>query len=1143
MNGPLLGLEWLLAALYLLSGLNDLFLDLVFYIKPLRRRIAQGRENPRCAEWELHAEPEKAIAILIPAWDESAVIGAMLESTSDRLDYVNYDIFVGTYPNDEPTQFEVARVAFDRPRIHRVVCPNAGPTSKADCLNWVVEAVRLKERECGKRYEVFVLQDAEDVVHPLALKVFNRFVPQYDLVQLPVIPYPRDLHHFTGNTYLDEFAENHLKALTSRLAVGGMIPSAGVGTAFSRAACDELAAQTQNVLFPPISLTEDYDFSFRLFRNRRKSGLAEVWVDRTDGQGRQVKELVAIREFFPSSFAAAIRQKQRWLLGITFQGTQKLGWGRGWRERYMLLRDRIGVITALMNLAAFFIIFVTGEEIAEARFHHLPWSAALPGYRPVGALSLLIDINLLLLANRLFQRAAFVARVAGLRQALVAPVRLLWSNVVDFVCAYHAVRRFVHSEYSSKPLRWMKTVHEYPSVETLLRRHRPLGDILLERRAVTPDQLREGLALQAGPTYPKRYLGEILVEAGCLKADHLLQALAVQISVTVTLREPLADHDLPLLVNQVIRPPSEARNGTSRIPSQMVSARQPPGRFSLHSAVGITSDPIARASRGGPATRHHTRSFEFAGAAARPRRTVAAVQGIRTPRLRPAGRAGALSPPRELPIAFRRVAHNASDVKPVTRLVSEPTPLPNARRFQMLHTLADLAPSGEHPVRFVAVIGTRPEAIKLAPVIAELRARAAHSGRANDVFVCVTGQHQDMVMEPLALFNIVPDLDLGLMEHDQTLTTISARVLEALGPVLDRLKPEWILVQGDTATTAMAATAAFYTGIKVAHIEAGLRSNDLQNPFPEEANRRVVSILASMHFAATDSGRKNLLREGVRESAIKVTGNTGIDALRLHCGRLNLSYAAQRRLDASQKESSGDPLRILVTAHRRENLESGIAGICQAIHSLVATYPDRFHFVWPMHPNPRVSDVARRSLAGLRDVTLTPAVGYDRLLALLAQCDIVLTDSGGLQEEAPSFAKPVLILREATERPEGVWAGMARLVGTNPLDIQTAVEEKAAEIDAERRQANLVSPEGSEDMDSAPQNPYGDGRAAARIADFFSGIPVREFVYATPRNTSRMPAHVSDARPRAPLHAIQHAIQESGGLRPPTAYNPAIAEG
>lgn len=1109
----MLDLEWFLAVAYLIGGLNDLFLDLVFYLKPLRRFLAQGRENPRCAEWELHAQAEKSIAILIPAWDESAVIGAMLESTSDRLDYANYDIFVGCYPNDEATQFEVARAAFDRPRIHRVVCPNPGPTSKADCLNWIVEAIRLKETETGKRYEIFVLEDAEDVVHPLTLKVFNRFIPEYDLIQLPVIPYERSLYNITGNTYLDEFAETHLKSLTSRLAVGGMVPSAGVGTGFSRAACDELAEQTNHVLFPPVSLTEDYDFSFRLFRNQRKSGLAEVWVDRTDARGRHVKELVAIREFFPNTFGDAIRQKQRWLLGITFQGAQKLGWGSGWRERYMLLRDRVGVATSFLNLVALFIFFRMGDLMIEAHLRGLPWTTDMPPYDPGSPLAILIDINLLLLLNRIFQRSAFTARVARMRQIFIAPVRMLWSNVIDFYCAVHAVRRFTHSEMTGKPLKWLKTAHEYPNVETLLRRHRPLGDILLERRIISPEQLRAGLAIQSRPGYRDRYLGEILVAIPVMTQDDLLEALSIQTRTKITLREPVSElvdaQDVPLIINQVVKMPSQPLapgriSSPSVFPSQLMAAAAAPGSPAMQ-----FGDPVARA------TRPVLRSYTFQGAANRPRPNA---PGSNVPgglHLRPntpkswrqqdlPAVSAALAPqpkalvqempaPASLPVPSpARMAGQPEGDLAITRVVSAkafPTatrsvPTFYSRRITMLHTVNNDWKPSVHK-RFVVVIGTRPEAIKLSPVIAELRGRQVASNAPDDVFVCTTGQHQDMVLEPLALFGIVPDLDLGLMEHGQTLAEIGARVLDHFAQVLAELKPEWVIVQGDTATTAMAALAAFYAGVKVAHVEAGLRTHDLRNPFPEEANRRMVGIVTAMHFAATEGARKNLLREGVQEQNIRVTGNTGIDALRLHCERLGLAMTSPTLPHADS------PLRILVTAHRRENLESGIHDLCQAIHALVEAHPDRFHFVWPLHPNPRVSDIARRYLAGLRDVTLTAAVSYDRLLALLAQCDMVVTDSGGLQEEAPSFGKPVLILREATERPEGVWAGIARLVGTDPAQIQAAVETMALQIEADhaRRRASDIPP-------ALPENPYGDGRASTRIADYFADKTVREFAYA-----------------------------------------------
>jgi UDP-N-acetylglucosamine 2-epimerase (non-hydrolysing) len=284
----------------------------------------------------------------------------------------------------------------------------------------------------------------------------------------------------------------------------------------------------------------------------------------------------------------------------------------------------------------------------------------------------------------------------------------------------------------------------------------------------------------------------------------------------------------------------------------------------------------------------------------------------------------------------------------------------------------------------------------------------------------------------------------------------------------------------------------------------------------------MVGIVASMHFAATEASKKNLIREGVLESAIRVTGNTGIDALHLHCNRIGLPLASPRRALGSESGEETEPrtlrpVRVLVTAHRRENLDAGIHDICQAIKDLTQSHPDRFHFVWPLHPNPRVSDLARRYLTGVRDVTLTAAVGYDRLLSLLSQCDLVVTDSGGLQEEAPSFGKPVLILRDATERPEGVWAGVARLVGTDSAKIFTAVEELSAQVEAEylRRRQFDIAP-------AAPANPYGDGFASARIADYFSGLPVREFGYTSPAPSRLRPFPPRSASgSRAAVQSIQ----------------------
>ena len=702
----------------------------------------------------------------------------MLESTCDRLEYRNYDIFVGTYPNDEATQMEVARAAFDRPNVHRVVCPNAGPTSKADCLDWVVETVKLRETETGERYEIFCLQDAEDVVHPLTLKVFNRFVPEYDLVQLPVIPYERGLHKLTGGTYLDEFAEVHLKGLTSRLAVGGMVPSAGVGTAFSRAACDELASQTNNVLFPPVSLTEDYDFSFRMFRNGRKSGIAEVWVDRTDAAGRTLKELVAIREFFPAKFGDAVRQKQRWMLGIAFQGAQKLGWGTGWRERYMLLRDRIGVLTSVLNLAALFIFFQLYVEIALGLLSHHTWLQSLPAYYPSRALSWAIDANLVLLANRIFQRARFVGQVASRRQMLLAPVRIVWSNVIDFYCTFHAIRRFTHATFTGKPLKWLKTAHEFPNVEALLQRHRPLGDLLLEHRFLSPEQLRKALGIQSRSEDRQTPLGQILLSIGAITSDQLLSVLDMQRESRELLEQAGAEDALSMPAAHL----AEA-DLISDLPAGMVYGASPVSTSVAPARREVLSDPDNLFIRPLRPEEQRRRTFPSATPAA-PAHPPVLGPIIEQP-IEPLALPLNLVPPvvekpaapAPLRIASRpvRPSHLRNPRTAITRMVPSSTSKP---RFALLRKMAANMEITMPSYRFVVAIGTRPEAIKLAPVVRELRMRAQRAGLGDPVFVCATGQHTDMVQKALAFHGVAVNRDLALLAADQSLATMSARILQ-----------------------------------------------------------------------------------------------------------------------------------------------------------------------------------------------------------------------------------------------------------------------------------------------------------------------------------------------------------------------------
>lgn len=356
----------------------------------------------------------------------------------------------------------------------------------------------------------------------------------------------------------------------------------------------------------------------------------------------------------------------------------------------------------------------------------------------------------------------------------------------------------------------------------------------------------------------------------------------------------------------------------------------------------------------------------------------------------------------------------------------------------------------------MTVYGTRPEAIKVAPVIRAVEASGSLHGA-----TVVTGQHREMLDEVNQLFGIVPDHDLDIMRHGQTLAQIAARVLARLDPVLASVQPDAVLVQGDTTTSTAAALAAFYRGIPVVHLEAGLRSHDLCSPFPEEGNRKVTTQLAALHLAPTATSRANLLREGVAPEAVAVTGNTVIDALLETVGRaVAFSDPVLEALSAS-----GRPV-LLVTTHRRENWGDAMQGMGRALARLARADPDQV-VVLPVHRNPVVREAVLPQLAGLPNVLVTEPLDYGQFTRMLALARIVLTDSGGVQEEAPSLGKPVLVMRDNTERPEAVDAGTVRLIGTDEQRIVDEVTRLAEDRDHYAAMANAV-------------NPYGDGRAAER---------------------------------------------------------------
>ena len=364
-------------------------------------------------------------------------------------------------------------------------------------------------------------------------------------------------------------------------------------------------------------------------------------------------------------------------------------------------------------------------------------------------------------------------------------------------------------------------------------------------------------------------------------------------------------------------------------------------------------------------------------------------------------------------------------------------------------------------LRVMVVFGTRPEVIKLALVIAELRRRSA----AFETVICATAQHREMLDQTLSIFDLEPDIDLDIMRPDQSLSSLGARVLSELDSVMVDVRPDWTLVQGDTTTVMMAALAAQHRQVRVGHVEAGLRTFDRMNPFPEEMNRVVTDHISDLLFPPTPAARQHLLREGIDASRIVVTGNTGIDAL------LSVASSPWRPAPPSPCAAlPGHKQWILVTAHRRENHGAPLERICAGLRQIALERRDQVEIVYPVHRNPKVWDPVHASLSDVDGITLLPPVDYREMVFLLQNSTLALTDSGGLQEECPSLGKPALVLRETTERPEAVDAGIARVIGTVPERI---VAEVSRLLDDPDDYASMV----------AKNNPFGDGKASLRIVD------------------------------------------------------------
>jgi adsorption protein B len=534
-----------LAVLMLVFGLDDLLIDVVYWVRRVWRALTVYRVHNRLGTDALTTPFEKPLAIMVPAWHETGVIGKMAELAATTLDYENYHIFVGTYPNDADTQREVDEVCARFRNVHKVVCARPGPTSKADCLNNVLESIFQFERRANLEFSGFILHDAEDVISAMELRLFNFLVDRKDLIQLPVYPFERRWWQFTSGHYMDEFAEHHGKDIPVREALAGQVPSAGVGTCFSRRAIRVLLADGDGIAFDVQSLTEDYDIGFRL----RARGMTEIFVrfptrsvraahapPSPFGRSERDASVVCVREYFPDTLATAVRQKSRWIIGIVYQGSKTHGWTRSLSLNYFLWRDRKGAVS---NIAGF---------LATVLFVQLlllwAWQALVPDSYQFPSifegdwwLAVLLSINFVLMLNRIVQRVIFVSLYYGLSSGLLSILRVFWGGFINFAANCRAIAQVI-SHGDARRVAWDKTMHDFPVLGEQSRARRALGRILVDQGAITTAQLDAALAVRTRGLK----IGSALVHAGVITPEQLAAAIAEQSGVTW---EPVETRDLP----------------------------------------------------------------------------------------------------------------------------------------------------------------------------------------------------------------------------------------------------------------------------------------------------------------------------------------------------------------------------------------------------------------------------------------------------------------------------------------------------------------------------------------------------------------------------------------------------------------------
>jgi adsorption protein B len=539
------------AGIYFLLGVDDIIFDLLFWERRIRRAFNRHKFPPLTIE-KLRSKPEQRIAIMIPCWQEFEVVGRMLEFAATTLEYQRYDIFVGVYPNDERTLAAVQAAAQRYPQVKPVVNPQPGPTTKAQNLNAIF--AEIERIEGDEAYEIMVLHDTEDVIHPLSLRMYNYLMPQRQMIQLPVFPLERPTFEWTSWTYADEFAENHQKDMIIREAIGSFVPSAGVGCAFSRPAL-EIISVTADDVFPAATLTEDYQTGLRL----KMRGLSTIFVSqplafRRGQQFMTAASYIATRAYFPDNLRSAVRQKARWVVGICFEAWQATGWVGNFAMRYALYRDRKSVAS---NVFALFGYGVLALVIPLLVWHHFDSRIVAPRVGNSAYVWDLLDVVLGMTLWRLLQKAYFVSSLYGPKQGLLAVIRPPWSSVINGLATMRAIAMFTTAMREKRTVAWTKTEHAFPAESVLGEFRRQLGQVLIESNKLDESGLARALSSKA----PGERLGDTLVRLGLVTERDVIRAVADQSGIANAI-----DDDLVPAADALMRLPFEVAEDNCWLP-------------------------------------------------------------------------------------------------------------------------------------------------------------------------------------------------------------------------------------------------------------------------------------------------------------------------------------------------------------------------------------------------------------------------------------------------------------------------------------------------------------------------------------------------------------------------------------------------